>query len=73
MPPLVKFVVQEVLDKLLEDAQRDWKALGQEPLLVTPLARPQRSCGADSRAHVARPQPNTAQTCLERAARRGPG
>ena len=26
-------------DKLLEDAQRDWKALGQEPLFVTPLAR----------------------------------
>jgi len=26
-------------DKLLEDAQRDWKALGQEPLLVTPLSR----------------------------------
>ena len=26
-------------DKLLEDAQRDWKALGQEPLLVIPLAR----------------------------------
>lgn len=26
-------------DKLLEDAQRDWKALGQEPLLVTPLTR----------------------------------
>ena len=26
-------------DKLLEDTQRDWKALGQEPLLVTPLAR----------------------------------
>ena len=26
-------------DKLLEDAQRDWKALGQEPLLVTPLGR----------------------------------
>ncbi|MEQ1551697.1 strawberry notch-like NTP hydrolase domain-containing protein [Sphingorhabdus sp.] len=26
-------------DKLLEDAQRDWKAVGQEPLLVTPLAR----------------------------------
>jgi predicted RNA methylase len=26
-------------DKLFEDAQRDWKALGQEPLLVTPLAR----------------------------------
>lgn len=26
-------------DKLLEDAQRDWKALGQEPLLITPLAR----------------------------------
>ena len=26
-------------DKLLEDAKRDWKALGQEPLLVTPLAR----------------------------------
>ena len=26
-------------DKLLEDAQRDWKALGQEPLLVTPLVR----------------------------------
>ena len=26
-------------DKLLEDAQRDWCALGQETLLVTPLAR----------------------------------
>lgn len=26
-------------DKLLEDAQRDWRALGQEPLLITPLAR----------------------------------
>ena len=26
-------------DKLLEDAQRDWRALGQELLLVTPLAR----------------------------------
>lgn len=26
-------------DKLLEDAQRDWSALGQEPLLVTPLSR----------------------------------
>jgi len=26
-------------DKLLEDAQRDWRAVGQEPLLVTPLAR----------------------------------
>lgn len=26
-------------DKLLEDAQRDWHALGQEPLLIQPLAR----------------------------------
>ncbi len=26
-------------DKLLEDSQRDWRALGQEPLLVTPLSR----------------------------------
>ncbi|WP_312203788.1 strawberry notch family protein, partial [Brevundimonas sp.] len=26
-------------DKLLEDAQRDWSALGMERLLVTPLAR----------------------------------
>ncbi|WP_333825693.1 strawberry notch-like NTP hydrolase domain-containing protein [Pinisolibacter sp.] len=26
-------------DKLIEDAQRDWAALGQEPLLVTPLSR----------------------------------
>lgn len=26
-------------DKLLEDAQRDWQALGQEKLLVTPLSR----------------------------------
>ncbi|TYB76521.1 strawberry notch family protein [Maritimibacter fusiformis] len=26
-------------DKLLEDAQRDWSALGQERLLVTPLSR----------------------------------
>src|SRR3546814_2346815 len=26
-------------DKLLKDAQRDWSALGQERLLVTPLSR----------------------------------
>src|ERR1700694_1880694 len=26
-------------DKLLDDAQRDWSALGQERLLITPLAR----------------------------------
>lgn len=26
-------------DKLLEDAQRDWSALGQKRLLITPLAR----------------------------------
>jgi protein strawberry notch len=26
-------------DKLIEDARRDWAALGQEPLLITPLAR----------------------------------
>lgn len=26
-------------DKLIEDAQRDWSALGQEPLLVQPLSR----------------------------------
>src|SRR3546814_2245366 len=26
-------------DRLLEDAQRDWSALGQERLLVTPLSR----------------------------------
>jgi predicted RNA methylase len=26
-------------DKLIEDAQRDWSALGQERLLITPLAR----------------------------------
>ena len=26
-------------DKLLEDAQRDWSALGQERLLITPLSR----------------------------------
>src|SRR3546814_6809872 len=26
-------------DKLLEDAQRDWSALGMERLLVTPLSR----------------------------------
>jgi hypothetical protein len=26
-------------DKLLEDAQRDWRALGQEPLRITPLSR----------------------------------
>ena len=28
-----------VSDRLLEDAQRDWSALGQERLLVTPLSR----------------------------------
>jgi hypothetical protein len=26
-------------DKLIEDAQRDWSALGQDRLLITPLAR----------------------------------
>ena len=26
-------------DKLIQDAQRDWSALGQERLLVTPLSR----------------------------------
>ncbi len=26
-------------DKLIEDAKRDWSALGQEPLLIQPLAR----------------------------------
>ena len=26
-------------DKLIEDAQRDWSALGQERLLITPLSR----------------------------------
>jgi hypothetical protein len=26
-------------DKLIEDAQRDWSALGQERLLVTPMSR----------------------------------
>src|SRR5258708_25533870 len=26
-------------DKLIEDAERDWSALGQERLLVTPLSR----------------------------------
>src|SRR3546814_20951095 len=26
-------------DKLLEDAQRDWSALGMERLLITPLSR----------------------------------
>ena len=26
-------------DKLLDDAQRDWRALGQEPLLIQPLSR----------------------------------
>jgi P-loop containing NTP hydrolase pore-1 len=26
-------------DKLIEDAQRDWSALGMERLLVTPLSR----------------------------------
>jgi len=31
-------------DKLLEDAQRDWSALGQERLLVTPLSRFPQGC-----------------------------
>jgi len=31
-------------DKLLEDAQRDWSALGQERLLVTPLSRFAQGC-----------------------------
>lgn len=34
-------------DKLLEDAQRDWRALGQEPLLVTPLARFRQAAGIE--------------------------
>ncbi len=32
-------VWMSVSDRLLEDAQRDWTALGQERLLVTPLSR----------------------------------
>ena len=36
-----------VSDRLLEDAQRDWTALGQERLLVTPLSRYRQ--GADIR------------------------
>src|SRR3546814_17610513 len=36
-----------VSDRLLEDAQRDWSALGQERLLVTPLSRFRQ--GADIR------------------------
>src|SRR3546814_9743157 len=43
-----------VSDRLLEDAQRDWSALGQERLLVTPLSRFRQ--GTDirqiGRAHV---------------------
>jgi predicted RNA methylase len=31
-------------DKLIEDAQRDWSALGQERLLVTPLSRFRQGC-----------------------------
>jgi len=33
-----------VSDRLLEDAQRDWSALGQERLLVTPLSRFKQGC-----------------------------
>ncbi len=43
-PPILSFPRRRALwvsksDKLLEDAQRDWSALGQERLLVTPLSR----------------------------------
>ena len=34
-----------VSDRLLEDAQRDWSALGQERLLVTPLSRFRQGTG----------------------------
>lgn len=34
-----------VSDRLLEDAQRDWSALGQERLLVTPLSRFRQGAG----------------------------
>src|SRR3546814_18732460 len=37
-------------DKLIEDAQRDWSALGMERLLVTPLSRFRQGTAKNGRA-----------------------
>ena len=50
-------------DKLLEDAQRDWRALGQEPLLVThSLASGRARRSVSIRAFFLRPMPRYAPT-----------
>ncbi len=54
-------------DKLIEDAQRDWSALGMERLLVTPLSRFPKAQGSPCRkASYLRPMPRYAPTTVER-------
>jgi hypothetical protein len=54
-------------DKLLEDAQRDWSALGMERLLVTPLSRFRRARRSRWRkASFSRPMPRCAPTSAAR-------
>jgi predicted RNA methylase len=57
-------------DKLIEDAQRDWSALGQERLLVMPLARfRQAPRSAWSRASYLRPTPRCAPAHAKKVSR----
>jgi hypothetical protein len=54
-------------DKLIEDAQRDWSALGMERLLVTPLSRfPQGGRSRCRKASCLRPMPRYAPTTVAR-------
>ena len=55
-------------DKLIEDAQRDWSALGMERLLVTPLSRFRQ--GTPIRLAAGRPLPPTPRCDPTRATRR---
>ena len=58
-------------DKLIEDAQRDWSALGMERLLVTPLSRFRQGTliRLDPRASFSPPTPRCAPTRVTRRCR----
>ena len=56
-------------DKLIEDAQRDWSALGQERLLVTPLSRFRQ--GTPIRLERRHPVHHLRHAALRRARREG--
>ncbi|MBL6431554.1 MAG: hypothetical protein HPM95_11910 [Alphaproteobacteria bacterium] len=57
-------------DKLLEDAQRDWSALGMERLLVTPLSRfPKAPRSVSRNASFSPPMPRYGPTTAVRSFR----